>query len=91
MTVVVGARVAGVGGVAVVVSVTGGAAGDVSDGLGDDDEHDATMKATTTATAMSAPRAGKGVVILPIYGRVAMLPMKPQECGRTRYVVKAQR
>ena len=64
VTVVV--TVAGVADVAVVVSVTGGAAVDVSDGLGDDDEHDATTKAITTATAMSAPRAGKRVVIEPI-------------------------
>ena len=90
MTAVMGGRVAGVV-LAVVGSPTGVAAIDVSDDRCDGEVQDDSANATTTARAMSAPRAGKRVVILPMYGRVAMLPMKPQECGRMRYVVKAQR
>ena len=77
MAVVVGARAAGVVAVAVVVSVAGFTAVDVSDDRRDGEVQDDSANATVTARAMSAPRAGKRVVMLPIYDRAATLPMNP--------------
>lgn len=75
VAVVVGVRAAGVVVVAVVVSVAGFTAVDVSDDRCDGEVQDDSANATVTARAMSAPRAGKRVVMLPIYDRAATLPM----------------